>query len=307
MKIHHELRKRDGAPPLVVAVGFFDGYHLGHREIVRALLRLRKPGYRAGVLTFREHPAAYLRPGSEPPLIATTEERINQLADAGIEELYLLPFDADFAALSPEAFVDGVLVESLDVRAVVVGENFRYGKGRAGGIADAAARLGGRGVGFAAVPNVTHAGVRVSSTRIRTALLEGDTATANALLGAPYRLAGRVELGAGRGHDLGFPTANLCVPAAKLLPKDGVYAVTARFEGRDYRGLVSIGTNPTFDGRTRTVEVWMLDFNESIYGEFLTIRDFTFVREQRRFSSVDALREQMNADASVVRFPTLSP
>lgn len=305
MKIHHALGARSG-PPLVVAIGFFDGYHLGHREIVRSLLRLRKPGYRAGVLTFRHHPAAFLRPGNEPPLIATTEERINSLAEAGVEELYLLPFDAAFASLSPQAFVDDVLHATLGARAVVVGENFRYGKGRAGGIADAASRLREQGIGFVAVPNFTYDGVRVSSTRIRAALLEGDVATANALLGAPYRIAGRIELGAGRGHDLGFPTANLNVAPGKLLPKDGVYAVTARYDGRDCRGLVSIGTNPTFDGRTRTVEVWLLDFNESIYGDALTIRDFRFIREQRRFSSIDALREQMIADTAAVTFPTLS-
>ncbi|HXF35087.1 MAG TPA: riboflavin kinase, partial [Candidatus Acidoferrales bacterium] len=120
-----------------------------------------------------------------------------------------------------------------------------------------------------------------------------------------YSLEGRVVLGAGRGHDLGFPTANLDVPAEKLLPKDGVYAVTARYDGADHRGLLSIGTNPTFDGKTRTIEVWMLDFDRSIYGESLAIRDLRFVREQRRFASVDELREQMVADAAHAAFPTL--
>jgi riboflavin kinase / FMN adenylyltransferase len=304
MKIHHALSQRTG-PPAVLAIGFFDGYHLGHREIVRALLRLRKPGYRAAVLTFRDHPTAFLRPGNEPPLIATTQERINALADAGIEELYLLPFDSSFASLSPDAFIEDVLCETLQARAVVVGETFRYGKGRAGGVADAAARLGASGVTFVAVPNVTLDGARVSSSRIREALLQGELETANALLGASYSLEGCVVLGAGRGHDLGFPTANLDVPAEKLLPKDGVYAVTARYDGADHRGLLSIGTNPTFEGKARTIEVWMLDFDRSIYGGSLTIRDLRFVREQRRFASSDELREQMVADAAHAAFPTL--
>lgn len=305
MKIHHALEKRSG-PPLVVAVGFFDGYHLGHREIVRTLMSMRKPGYRSAVLTFRNHPTAHLRPGQEPPLIATTEERINALGGAGVDELFLLPFDAAFASLTPDAFLDEVLIGKLDARAVVVGETFRYGARRAGGVVEANAHLGARGVGFAAVPNVSHGGERVSSTRIREALLRGDVETANALLGGPYTVGGKVELGAGRGHDLGFPTANLAVAREKLLPVDGVYAVTARYDGRDYRGLVSIGTNPTFDGRERTVEVWLLDFDRSIYGEYVAIRDFRFVRGQRRFASVDELREQMKADAAVVSFPTLS-
>jgi riboflavin kinase/FMN adenylyltransferase len=305
VKIHHALAPRSG-PPIVLAVGFFDGYHLGHREIIRALLRLRKPGYRAAVLTFRDHPARYLRPGDEPPLIMTTEERINALADAGVEELYLLTFDASFASLAPQVFIAEVLHATLGARGVVVGENFRYGKGRAGGVADAAAQLASLGVTFVAVPNVAYEGVRISSTRIREALVRGDVALADAMLALPYSIEGRVELGAGRGHDLGFPTANLAVPTEKLLPKDGVYAVTARYDGRDYRGLVSIGTNPTFDGRARTVEVWMLDFKRSIYGASLAIRDFRFVREQRRFASLEALREQMLADAATVGFPTLS-
>jgi riboflavin kinase/FMN adenylyltransferase len=129
----------------------------------------------------------------------------------------------------------------------------------------------------------------------------------NALLDGTYSIEGRVVLGAGRGHDLGFPTANLDVSPEKLLPKDGVYAVIARHDGRDYRALVSIGTNPTFNGKNRTVEVWLHDFNQSIYGDSLTIRSLRFVRDQRRFSSADELREQMLADASAVSFPTLSP
>jgi riboflavin kinase/FMN adenylyltransferase len=306
VKIHHALTRRSG-PPIVVAVGFFDGYHLGHREIMRSLLRLRKPGYRAAVLTFRDHPARFLRPGSEPPLITTTAERINRLAEAGIEEAYVLPFDASFASLSPDAFIDEVLHEMLAARAVVVGENFRYGKGRAGGVADATLRLAQHGITFVAVPNVVYEGVRISSTRIREAIRNGEMETTNALLGAPYAIAGRVELGAGRGHDLGFPTANLAVAPEKLIPKDGVYTVVGRYDGRDYRGLVSIGTNPTFDGRTRTVEVWLQDFGGSIYGETLVIRDLRFLRDQQRFASIEALREQMAADAAAVKFPTLSP
>lgn len=305
MKIHHALAPRVG-PPVVVAIGFFDGYHLGHREIVRTLMRLRKPGHRSAVLTFRNHPATHLRPGSEPPLITTTEERIDLLGDAGIDELYLIPFDAAFASLAPEAFVDEVLVGTLGARGVVVGENFRYGARRAGGVADAAARLGALGIPFAAVSNVRRGDVRVSSTRIRELLAAGDVESANVLLGEPYALEGRVELGEGRGHDLGFPTANLALPPEKAIPADGVYAVTARYDGRDYRGLVSIGTNPTFDGTKRTVEVWMQDFHGTIYGRSLWVRDFRFVRAQRRFDSVEALLEQMRADAAAVGFPTLT-
>ena len=129
--------------------------------------------------------------------------------------------------------------------------------------------------------------------------------TADRLLGAPYAMRGTVSFGAGRGHDLGYPTANVAVSASKLLPPDGVYRATARHDGRDYLGLVSIGTNPTFGGETRTVEAWLLDFNGAMYGEELALRAFRFVRAQRRFGSADELIAQMHEDAAEVKFPTV--
>lgn len=311
MKIYHALpagaayRAKRARQPLVVAVGFFDGFHRGHRAIVRELLRLRRPGERAAVLTFRDHPAAFLRPGTEPSLIASLEERINQLARAGIDEAFVLAFDASIATLGPDAFLDETLVATIGARAMVVGANFRFGAKRAGDVTYAAQHLAERGLTFAAVPNVDEGG-RISSTRIRALIAAADLETADRLLGEPYTVRGTVAFGAGRGHDLGFPTANVAVSAQKMLPPDGVYRVTARHDGRDYPGLVSIGTNPTFDGRTRSVEAWLLDFNGSLYGEELALRDFRFVRAQQRFESVDALREQMRADAATVRFPTFT-
>lgn len=311
MKIYHELP--DGSPayaaqraahPLVVAIGFFDGFHRGHRAIVRELLRVRQPGERAAVITFREHPAAYLRPGQQPPLIMTLEERINSFARAGVGEAFVLRFDGSLARLEPDAFLDETLVSRIGARAMVVGDNFRFGAKRAGDAAFARAYLSERGLRFVAVPNEDDAGERVSSTRVRAAIAAADLVTADRLLGASYNVRGRVVLGHGRGHDLGFPTANIAVPAEKLLPPDGVYAATGRHDGRDYRGLVSIGSNPTFDGSQRTVEVWLRDFTGSLYGEELAVRDLRFVRAQRRFSGVEELIEQMRADAATVRFPS---
>jgi riboflavin kinase/FMN adenylyltransferase len=307
LKVHHELpASADESRPLVVAIGFFDGFHLGHRAIVRELLRIRQPGERAAVVTFRNHPVAFLRPGQEPPLIMTLEERINSFARAGIDEAFILRFDASIATLEPAAFLDQTLVSRIGARAMVVGENFRFGAKRAGDITAARAHFLERGLRFFAVPNRRDDAERVSSTRIRGALAAGDIAAADRMLGASYTIRGRVGLGFGRGHDLGFPTANIVVPAEKMLPPDGVYAITGRHDGRDYRGLVSIGTNPTFEGTHRTVEAWLLDFAGSLYGEELAIRDLRFVRAQQRFDSVDALLEQIRADAASVRFPSFS-
>ena len=289
----------------MVAVGFFDGFHRGHRAIVREALRERRPGERTAVLTFRDHPTAFLRPGQEPPMIATLEERVNAFARAGIDEAFVLPFDASFASLGPAQFLDETLIARLGARAMVVGANFRFGHKRAGDVAFAQARLAERGRAVVAVANTLDGGERVSSTRIRAAIQAGELDVADRLLGVPYTVRGAVAFGAGRGHDLGYPTANVAVAPNKLLPPDGVYRVTGRHDGRDYIGLVSIGTNPTFDGTARTVEAWLLDFNGALYGEELALRDFRFLRAQRRFDSVDELVAQMRDDASEVRFPTV--
>ena len=305
MKIHHALPERAPDRPRVVAIGFFDGFHRGHRAIVRAALRLRRAGERTAVLTFREHPAAFLRPGSEPPLIATLEERVNAFARAGIDEAYVLPFDGAIASLTPAEFLDETLIGRIGARAMVTGANFRFGHKRAGDVAFARAHLAERDREMVPVPNEMDGGERVSSTRIRIAIAAGDLETVDRLLGAPYAVRGTVAFGAGRGHDLGYPTANVAVPPGKLLPPDGVYRVTGRHDGRDYNGLVSIGTNPTFDGSARTVEAWLLDFNGALYGEELALRAFRFVRGQQRFDSVEELIAQMQIDAATVTFPTV--
>jgi riboflavin kinase/FMN adenylyltransferase len=284
----------------------FDGFHRGHQALIRTLLQTRRAGERTAVLTFAEHPARLLRPADVPPQIATMAERINAFARAGVDEAFVLTFDASFAALSPEAFAHDVLIDTLRIRAMIVGENFRFGAKRTGDLAFAQAYLGARGCDVIGVPNVMEGGERVSSTRIRAALAAGDMTLVDALLGNSYAVRGVVAFGAGRGHDLGFPTANIVVSPEKMLPPDGVYAITGRHDGRDYPGLVSIGTNPTFDGRERTVEAWLLDFNGSMYGEELVLRDFRFLREQRRFASVDELLAQIRADAAAVPFPSFS-
>jgi riboflavin kinase / FMN adenylyltransferase len=305
VKIHHTLPEHAPDRPRIVAIGFFDGFHRGHRAIVREALRRRRPGERTAVLTFREHPAAFLRPGTEPPMIATLEERVNAFARAGVDEAYVLPFDGSIASLTPAQFLDETLAGKIGARVMVVGATFRFGNKRAGDVAFAQAHLSERGREIVPVANELDDGERVSSTRIRTAIAAGDLACADRLLGASYTVRGIVSFGAGRGHDLGYPTANLSVPARKLLPPDGVYRVTGRHDGRDYPGLVSIGTNPTFAGSARTVEAWLLDFNGALYGEELALRDFRFVRAQQRFESVDALVAQMQADAATVKFPTV--
>jgi riboflavin kinase/FMN adenylyltransferase len=302
VKLYHRL-ERESDRPMVLAIGFFDGFHLGHREIARQALRLRKPGWRAGVLTFANHPATHLRPGTEPPMICTPEERLCLLGRAGFDECFFVRFDEQIATLSPAAFLD-LLVGPLGAPGVVVGDTFRFGHRRAGDTAFMSEYLTPRGIAVVAVDRVVEDGERVSSTRIRDMILEGDLAGADRLLGGTgYEIRGPVEFGAGRGHALGFPTANVRLPA-KLIPKDGVYSATARYDGRDYAALVSIGTNPQFEGDRRTVEAWLRDFQQTIYGRELWLRDLRHVREQRLFPDVAELVEQMQRDVAAVGYPS---
>lgn len=302
MKIRHDLT-RDGVRPLVLAIGFFDGFHRGHREIARQTFRRRRPGWRSGVLTFANHPAAHLRPGTEPPLLSTAAERLELFSRAGFEECFFVRFDDGIATLSPAEFLE-ILAERLHVRAVVVGATFRFGHKREGDVAFMEQFLSKRGIDVVAVAPVCEQGVRISSTRIRRLVAEGETTEADRLLGGTgYEIRGTVEIGAGRGHSLGFPTANVRVPE-KLLPRDGVYAATARYDGRDYAALVSIGTNPQFGDGPRTIEAWLRDFDLTIYGRELAVRDFRYLREQRLFSGAGELIEQMQLDLQAIGYPS---
>lgn len=302
MKLRHELA-RDSVRPLALAIGFFDGFHRGHREIARQTMRLRRPGWRSGALTFANHPATHLRPGAEPALISTPEERLALLASAGFEECFFARFDDRIATMRPEDFLE-LLVEQLGAGGVVVGSTFRFGHRRTGDVEMMRDYLARRGIAFVPVAHVADGGKRISSTRIRELVASGDLAQADRLLGGTgYEIRGVVEVGAGRGHGLGFPTANVRVPH-KLLPKDGVYSAVARYDGRDYAALVSIGANPQFGGETRTVEAWLRDFGLTIYGRELALRELRYVREQRLFAGVGELIEQMLHDRSAIGFPS---
>lgn len=302
MNVRHELA-RDGTRPLVLAIGFFDGFHRGHRELARRTMRLRKPGWRSGILTFANHPATHLRPGTEPDLLCTPQERLELFGGAGFDECFFVQFDDAVATLSPNAFLE-LLFERLHVAAVIVGTTFRFGHKRAGDVAVMTEFLEPRGTAVVAVAPVCANGDRISSTRIRELVRNGDLVEANELLGGNgYELRGPVEIGAGRGHSLSFPTANIRVPE-KLLPKDGVYTATARYDGRDYATLVSIGSNPQFGGDARTVEAWLRDFQQTIYGRELALRDFRYLREQRLFAEVGELVEQMQCDLQSIGYPS---
>jgi riboflavin kinase/FMN adenylyltransferase len=287
--------------PSAVALGVFDGVHLGHRAILGlAVARARDAGLTAVACTFDPHPMEVLQPDRAPLAITTLEERLGLIEGCGVDETVVLPFTPGFAAMEPEAFVQDVLLARFGAREVVVGFNHRFGRGARGDVA--LLRTLGTRLGFrthVAEPLVV-AGVTVSSTEIRAALQRGDLDAAGRLLGRPYTLIGAVGRGAGRGRTLGFPTANL-IPARPVLVAPGVYACMAEVAGQKERAVVNVGIRPTFGETTLAVEAYLLDFAGDLYGQTMTLTFVSRIREERRFPSIQALTEQIQADAEEAR------
>jgi riboflavin kinase / FMN adenylyltransferase len=290
-----------------IAIGNFDGVHRGHQALIRAArdAAAAQDG-EAGVLTFDPHPARFFAPALAPPLILTLDRRLELLEEAGVSFVVIEPFDAALAAMKPEAFVDQILVSALEAAHVVVGYDFSFGQGRAGTAATLAA-LGRQGnFGVTVVPAVTVDGLTCSSTKIREFLLQGRVEGAKLLLGRPYEITGEVVRGAGRGHDLGVPTANL-LPQGDLPLKTGIYAARAvklGGEGRVLNAAVSVGTNPTFSAEQTapvSVEAHLLEFSGDLYGARLRLFIERRLRDERRFTSVEELVAQIQADIAHTR------
>jgi riboflavin kinase/FMN adenylyltransferase len=298
----------------VVSIGVFDGVHRGHAEVLavaRALADAR--GLPLVVLTFDPHPLAVVRPGSEPLLVSTLRRRLELLARAGADATLVLPFTAQVAAMGPDDFVGQVLVQRLRCAVVVVGEDFRFGH-RAAGDVHVLASLGLRhGFDAIGVGPVGAEGTRWSSTQVRRLAQGGDVAGARDVLGHDLQVEGVVVRGDARGRDLGYPTANLVLPADALVPADGVYAgrllvldpPASQADLGAEPGLpaaVSVGTNPTFDGQERRVEAYVLDRDDlPLYGRLVAVRFVDRLRGQQRFGSVPDLVAQMARDVQATR------
>jgi riboflavin kinase/FMN adenylyltransferase len=293
----------EGVKPTVVTVGMFDGVHRGHRALLdRVAAEAAARGVPAAAVTFDRHPLAVLRPGSEPPLLTTLDRKVDLLGEAGVDVVLVLEFTRELSEVPAEAFATEVLFDALAARAVVVGENFRFGHKAAGDPALLADLGRPRGIDVVAVPLQTHDGDVVSSTRVRSELASGDVAAAAASLGRPYAVEGVVVEGDHRGRPLlGIPTANLQVPAGIALPADGVYAGHLTEEdGLARPAAISVGTNPQF-GTDRRVEAHVLDFDGDLYGHRVSVAFTHHLRDQAVFAGVDELAAQIRADIDRVR------
>jgi riboflavin kinase/FMN adenylyltransferase len=286
----------------LVTIGVFDGVHRGHAQLIgRAVRRARELAVPSVLMTFDPHPAEVVRPGSHPAQLTTLPRRADLVEQLGIDVFCVLPFTVELSRMPPDEFVHELLVERLHVTAVVVGENFTFGH-KASGDVELLRELGRR-FGFTAegAGLVSQGDVTFSSTYIRSCIDAGDVVAAAAALGRPHRVEGIVVRGDRRGRDLGYPTANLSAPRYAAVPADGVYACWFVHRGRELAAAVSVGTNPTFSGRERRVEAFVLDLDEDLYGEQVALDFVVRLRGMERFDTVEQLREQMERDVLSTR------
>lgn len=290
-----------GLPPLALAIGVFDGVHRGHQTLLAAASEVAVGrGALPAALTFDPHPAAVFSPSRVPRLLTTLPERTERLRESGAQFVVVATFDRAFAQQTPDEFVRNVLTERLRARAVVVGDDFRYGCNRLGDVSSL--RAAGERYGFTVrvIPPVFVDGVPARSSVIREMVAGGRVFEAARLLGRPYTLPGRVVRGRQLGRTLGYPTANLSPPSDLLLPGTGVYAGRARVRGVWRRAAISVGTNPTIvDTGARTVEAFLMDgFNDDIYDDEIALEFVSFLRGEAKFASLAALQEQMARDVA---------
>ncbi|HEY0741439.1 MAG TPA: bifunctional riboflavin kinase/FAD synthetase [Chryseosolibacter sp.] len=299
MKIYHGIEDFAKLDFAVVTSGTFDGVHVGHQKIFSRLREIasRHKG-ESVVITFWPHPRLVLHPEDDSlKVLNTFEEKAELLKEQGIHHLIRIPFTKEFSQLTSEQFIKKILVDTIGTKKLVIGYDHHFGKNREGSFEQL--KLNGPKYGFDVeeIPrqDVDHVGV--SSTKIRKALEEGDIETATHFLGKPYALTGRVVAGDKLGRIIGYPTANLEIEVKhKLVPMDGIYAVTVVHEHASYGGMLYIGNRPTINGTKQNIEVNIFDFNNDIYGESLTVKLHKQIRGDKKLSDLEALKEQINLD-----------
>ncbi|MBE9535741.1 MAG: bifunctional riboflavin kinase/FAD synthetase [Proteobacteria bacterium] len=285
----------------VITLGNFDGVHRGHLGIFKQLKAFAtKRGVEAVLFTFEPHPVKVLRPELGPPLITTLSKKLKLIKDAGIDAVILADFTKEFAAQHPASFVDEILCDKLKIQMAVVGHDFTFGKGKEGTIELLSEKGATAGFDVHIVEALKINGEIVSSTKIRQHIAEGDVSIAASFLGRPYSVEGKVVRGDNRGKQLGFPTANIDVEG-ELFPGNGVYAVNVEVGGNTMAGAANVGVRPTFDTKERSIEVHIVDFNGSIYGESIRVDFIDRIRGEIAFPSPEALSIQIQKDVAAAK------
>jgi riboflavin kinase/FMN adenylyltransferase len=294
----HYEQVPESARGATVAIGNFDGVHKGHQALLQ---HARALGEKLGVLVFEPHPQEFFRPDTPRFRLTPFRAKARLLEHNGVDLLFALHFDAAFASLSADEFIEKVLVQGLGVRHVIVGEDFCFGKGRKGNLALLQARSKELGFGVTTFSLIGEGDLsKISSTNIREALRNGNPEVAAALLGHPWTVEGRVETGDQRGRTIGFPTANVSLEGY-LEPALGVYAVRVEVDGRKYGGVANFGRRPTFDKKDVLLEVHIFDFEGDIYGQPIVVSFISFLRPEMKFAGLDALKAQIAKDSEAAR------
>ncbi len=298
VNVFNSVQSFKSAQKTIVTLGTFDGMHVGHQAILNKL-KLQKEiyGYETLVLTFFPHPRMVLKTDNKISLLNTIDERISLIDQFGIDHLVVQEFTQDFANLSAEEFVKNVLVDQFNIGKIVIGYDHRFGKNRSADIHDLIEFGKKYHFDVEQISAEELNDVSVSSTKIRNALNQGDVSLAKNYLGYPYMVSGRVVSGKQLGRTIGYPTANIQVAEDyKLIPAIGVYVVGVTVNGKDFYGMLSVGTNPTVGGTEKTIEVYIFDFNDTIYNEEITVRFLTKIRDEEKFASIDLLIEALKND-----------
>ena len=303
MNVFNSVQAFNSGQKTIVTLGTFDGMHIGHQAILNKLkLQKKIYGYETLVLTFFPHPRMVLKTDHQISLLNTIDERVKLIDQFGIDHLVVQEFTQDFANLSAEEFVKTVLVDQFNIGKIIIGYDHRFGKNRSADIHDLIEFGKKYHFDVEQISAEELNDVSVSSTKIRNALHVGDVALAKTYLGYPYMVSGKVVSGKQLGRTIGYPTANILVAEDyKLIPAIGVYVVGVTVKDKDYYGMLSVGTNPTVGGTEKTVEVYIFDFNDTIYNEEITVRFLTKIREEEHFSSIDLLIEALKNDEAFSR------
>ncbi|MCL1668472.1 bifunctional riboflavin kinase/FAD synthetase [Elizabethkingia ursingii] len=297
MKIVKNIAEYSDAMGLTMSLGMFDGVHKGHQEIIKKLKKYSETcQLESALLTFWPHPRKVLQPEVEIKLLNTLEEKLQLLERFGIQKTFLQEFNDDFRNLSGEDFVKQILLDKLHMKHIVIGYDHHFGKNKSGNFELLEKMASENNFVVEETQAVLVNELAVSSTKIRNALSEGDIITANEFLGYHYPVSGTVVAGKKIGRTIGYPTANIDVDPIKLLPKNGAYIVDVELNGQMHKGMLSIGTNPTVNGTKKTTEVYILDFDQDIYGENITVYFRDYLHDEIKFESLEKLIERLDED-----------
>ena len=298
MKIYRSIQDYDEDKRSVVTIGTFDGIHLGHQKILSRLIKSSKnKDLNSVVLTFFPHPRIILNKYNEVKMIDTLDEKIIHLNEIGIDSLVIHPFDKNFSLLSANQFIKDFLVDKLKINHIIIGYDHRFGKGREASVTDLKNYADDYDFTVEEIKAQEIEKITVSSTKIRNSINQGDIKTTEKYLGRYFNLTGKVVKGDGLGKKINYPTANIFIEESyKIIPKDGVYLVETIIKDKLFKGMMNIGHRPTIGTNVKSIEVHLFNFNQDIYGHVISIKMISKIRDEKKFSSIEALKEQLVKD-----------